>query len=118
LNLLLVGILAVCALVLFARLGEIAVSAVRPLTALGQATYSSYLLHFPIQLVAVLVVDAAGVGREVFLRPSLFLSYLAGVIALSMLSYRYFEQPLRLWIRVRAETIGTRGGAAVRELLS
>jgi peptidoglycan/LPS O-acetylase OafA/YrhL len=107
------GVLTVCALVLFARLGAVAVSAVRPLTVLGQATYSSYLLHFPIQLVAVLVVDAAGIGREVFLRPSLFLSYLAGVVALSMLSYRYFEQPLRLWIRVRAETIGTRGKAAV-----
>jgi peptidoglycan/LPS O-acetylase OafA/YrhL len=112
------GVLAACSLVLFGRLGAAAISAVKPLAIFGQATYSSYLLHFPVQLVAVLAFDAAGIGREVFLRPSLFLGYLVGVIALSMLSYRYFEQPLRTWMRRSAESVRwpSRGTAAVRRL--
>jgi peptidoglycan/LPS O-acetylase OafA/YrhL len=114
----LLGILAACSLVLFARLGAAAISIARPLAVLGQATYSSYLLHFPVQLTAVLAVDAAGIGREVFLRPSLFFGFLVGVIALSMLSYRYFEQPLRAWMRCSAESIRwpSRGVAAARRL--
>jgi peptidoglycan/LPS O-acetylase OafA/YrhL len=66
----------------------------------------------------VLAVDAAGIGREVFLRPSLFFGFLVGVIALSMLSYRYFEQPMRAWMRCSAESIRwpSRGVAAARRL--
>jgi peptidoglycan/LPS O-acetylase OafA/YrhL len=99
------AILAACSLVLFARLGVAVTPLTRRLAVFGQATYSSYLLHFPLQLVMVLAVDAAGIGREIFLRPSLFFGYLGGVLALSMLSYRYFEQPLRMFIRRKAETI-------------
>jgi peptidoglycan/LPS O-acetylase OafA/YrhL len=106
------GILAVCSLVLIARLGLLVMPLTRRLAIFGQVTYSSYLLHFPLQLTAVLAVDAAGIGREVFLRPSLFFGYLGGVLALSMLSYRYFEQPLRLWIRSKADTLHWRSRRA------
>ena len=66
---------------------------------LGNATYSSYLLHFPVQLAAVVVVDGLGLPREVFLNPLIFLAYAGGVIGAGLLTYRLFEMPVQGWLR-------------------
>ncbi len=37
---------------------------------LGDLTYASYLLHFPVQLAVVLAIDAMGLSRNLFLAPA------------------------------------------------
>jgi peptidoglycan/LPS O-acetylase OafA/YrhL len=44
----------------------------RGLSRLGDLTYASYLVHFPLQLAVVIVVDALGIARTTFLSPGTF----------------------------------------------
>jgi peptidoglycan/LPS O-acetylase OafA/YrhL len=60
---------------------------------LGDVSYSTYLLHFPLQLVCVMLVDAAGVGRAIFYSPWVFVTFFAVLVALAWLSYHAFERP-------------------------
>jgi peptidoglycan/LPS O-acetylase OafA/YrhL len=93
-------VLTVCFVVVFARLGELKAGRVlERLAFLGNATYSSYLLHFPIQLGMVLAVDASGYSRTIFLTPVMFVTYLSLVIGISLAVYRFFERPAQRWIR-------------------
>jgi peptidoglycan/LPS O-acetylase OafA/YrhL len=57
----------------------------------GNLTYSSYLIHFPLQLGVVLVLDRWQVQRAVFFHPAALLAFLLATLALSHLSYRFFE---------------------------
>jgi peptidoglycan/LPS O-acetylase OafA/YrhL len=93
--------LATSSVIVFAKLGETVVGVpFRFLAFLGNATYSSYLLHFPIQLALVIVVDAIGWKRDIFYSPSVFLGFLALVIGVSLLVHRYFEMPAQSAIRM------------------
>jgi peptidoglycan/LPS O-acetylase OafA/YrhL len=66
--------------------------------AAGNMTYSSYLLHFPIQLVIVLCFAVA--GRPVPLYGgALFAVYLLTTLLLSYFTFRYFEAPAQNLIR-------------------
>jgi len=60
---------------------------------LGDISYSTYLLHFPLQLVCIMLVDAAGVGRAIFYSPWVFLAFFSVLVALAWLSYHAFERP-------------------------
>jgi peptidoglycan/LPS O-acetylase OafA/YrhL len=86
---------AVCAVVIFARLE----SGVRSLAFFGNATYASYLLHFPLQLIMVTAVDAIGWKRDIFYSPLAFVGFLALVIGLSLIVHRYFEMPAQSALR-------------------
>jgi peptidoglycan/LPS O-acetylase OafA/YrhL len=58
---------------------------------LGAISYSVYLWHIPIQILIALVA-----GPHVdFRNPQLFLTYLAIVVTVSTVSFRYFEDPCR-----------------------
>ncbi|MCL6740194.1 acyltransferase [Sphingomonas sp. RB56-2] len=71
-----------------------------PVQAAGNLTYSSYLLHFPLQLLLAIVVAASGVVPP--LASSWFLAaYLGATLAAAVLSYRWFELPVQRWIRQR-----------------
>lgn len=64
----------------------------------GNTTYSSYLLHFPLQL--VLMVAAASAGWQLPRESTWFLlAYLAASIALGAVVYRVFELPAQRWLR-------------------
>ena len=92
--------LAACSVIVCTRLGETVLHApFRHLAFLGNATYSSYLLHFPLQLLAVIVVDAVGWKRSVFYSPISFLGFLFVVVGLSLVVHRYFEMPAQNLIR-------------------
>jgi peptidoglycan/LPS O-acetylase OafA/YrhL len=92
--------MTVCSVVVFARLGELKTGLVlKRLVFLGNATYSSYLLHFPMQLGMVLIVDALGYSRSIFLMPVMFVTYLALVIGTLLAVYRVFERPAQRRIR-------------------
>jgi peptidoglycan/LPS O-acetylase OafA/YrhL len=70
-------------------------------TRLGDLTYSSYLLHFPLQLAIVLVIDQLGVDRGVFYGPAPLAAFVLGTFALAAASYALLERPAQLWIRGR-----------------
>jgi peptidoglycan/LPS O-acetylase OafA/YrhL len=95
--------LAAGSVIVFTRLGENVLEApFRHLAFLGNATYSSYLLHFPLQLLAVIVVDATGLKRTVFYSPISFLGFLVVVVGLALIVHRYFEMPAQNLIRIAA----------------
>lgn len=67
----------------------------RKLTWLGNLTYSSYMIHFPIQLIMVLTVSRLGFSREVFLLKETFFSFLIVTFLLSYLVFEFVEMPLQ-----------------------
>lgn len=70
----------------------------RPIQAAGNLTYSSYLLHFPLQLAVAVGFAASGrvpaVGSAWFL-----IAYLGVTLILSRLVFERFERPAQDWIR-------------------
>lgn len=98
-----VAILAVCLVLSFARFGEMkSGSFLKHAAFLGNATYSSYLIHFPIQLAMVTVLDAMGYSRTIFLSPVALVTYLAVVIVASLFVFHLFEAPAQDWLRSHA----------------
>jgi peptidoglycan/LPS O-acetylase OafA/YrhL len=71
------------------------------LSFLGDWSYSTYLLHFPLQLAAVLVCDRLGWNRTVFLTPQSFLLFFAALLGLAWCSYTFLERPTQSWLRAR-----------------
>jgi peptidoglycan/LPS O-acetylase OafA/YrhL len=68
------------------------------IVAAGNMTYSSYLLHFPIQLVIVLCFTVAGRPVPVY-SGALFAVYLLTTLLLSYFTFRFFEAPAQRLIR-------------------
>jgi peptidoglycan/LPS O-acetylase OafA/YrhL len=80
----------------------------KPIKAAGNLTYSSYLLHFPLQLLVAIGVAASGIALPLA-SPLFLLAYITGTLAIAALSYRSFEVPLQRWLRQR--TVGARTAA-------
>jgi peptidoglycan/LPS O-acetylase OafA/YrhL len=66
---------------------------------IGDITYSSYLLHFPLQLIFILVLSRFRLSVDFFYTMPIFLIYFIVLLSLSLLSYNYFERPLQKYIR-------------------
>lgn len=64
----------------------------------GNTTYSSYLLHFPLQMGLMLWAAQSGwrIPRE---EPAFFIAYLAVSVALGVLAFRAFEMPMQRRLR-------------------
>lgn len=77
----------------------------------GDISYSSYLLHFPLQLVAVLVTAAVARGQDLFYSPAFMALFFSVLIALSLASHRYFEVPAQRYLR---RELGRRPGPTAR----
>ncbi|WP_158009045.1 acyltransferase [Polynucleobacter sp. MWH-Adler-W8] len=68
------------------------------IAAFGNMTYSSYLLHFPLQLLMVLIFEFFGIAIPIY--DSLFFgAFLLGILLLSYVTYRFFERPMQDIIR-------------------
>ena len=68
---------------------------------LGNISYSSYLLHFPLQMIVVMLATALAFDRSLF-NASWFMALFFGVlILLSLASYYYFEAPMQKFLRTR-----------------
>lgn len=66
----------------------------------GNMTYSSYLTHFPIQLLIMLVYTSLGKAVPMY-SATFFLLYMAAILVLSFLVFEYFEAPAQRIIRER-----------------
>ncbi|MBU3627457.1 acyltransferase [Polynucleobacter sp. AP-Reno-20A-A9] len=68
------------------------------IAAFGNMTYSSYLLHFPLQLLLVLIFELFSITIPIY--DSLFFGvFLLSILLLSYLTYRFFERPMQNIIR-------------------
>lgn len=67
----------------------------------GDITYSSYLIHFPLQIVFVVVATEFGLDRTLFLSPLCFLVFFAVLVITSLLVFHWFERPAQRWLRSR-----------------
>lgn len=59
----------------------------------GDASYGTYLWHFPIQLVIVMALDALPGGRALAQHWAVLLVYLTAALAAGFASHRWFERP-------------------------
>lgn len=66
---------------------------------MGTITYSSYLLHVPLQILLIMVLDGLVGSRHVVASPVFLIAYLIAVIGLARLAYRFIEHPLKLSCR-------------------
>jgi peptidoglycan/LPS O-acetylase OafA/YrhL len=80
--------------------------------AAGNMTYSSYLLHFPIQLVVMIGFTMAGMAVPLY-DVGFFAIYLATTLLASYFTYRYFEAPAQNLIREVLLQTGSRTAAFV-----
>ena len=68
---------------------------------LGSISYSTYLLHFPVQLVFALLLPAAGELNTFFQTGASMILVFFVLISLSLASYKYMEMPAQHYIRKR-----------------
>jgi hypothetical protein len=94
-----VVIFAFCCLTAFALLNEALGSRFEGVSKLGDLTYASYLLHFPIQVAFVLVLDRLGVSRDVFFSPLALIVFMVVTFGLSWVVFHGFEMPAQNQIR-------------------
>jgi len=71
----------------------------RRLAFIGDISYSSYLIHFPLQLAAALITASLSIGQSIFYSPWFMLLFFLVLILLSLASYRYFETPMQNYLR-------------------
>ena len=69
-----------------------------PIQAAGNLTYSSYLCHFPLQLVLAIGAAASGIALPVQ-SPLFLVTYLAVTLVIARLVFERFERPAQDWIR-------------------
>ena len=67
---------------------------------IGDITYSTYLIHFPLQLLALLTIKSCGLTVD-FSQPLPFVAFLVAVIGLAIPTFYLFEVPAQSWVRRR-----------------
>jgi peptidoglycan/LPS O-acetylase OafA/YrhL len=70
------------------------------LVAAGNMTYSSYLLHVPIQLTAATLATYMHWRIPIYSK-AFFVSFLAGTLLLSFYCFKFFEMPAQTYLRRR-----------------
>lgn len=85
----------------------------KPWAVIGDLSYSSYLLHFPLQIVFALSVDRLGYTRDIFYSPWMLLLFMAVLIPISLASHRWFEVPVQSALRTRFKTRSGKGSSAI-----
>ena len=74
--------------------------ALRPLLFLGDISFTVYLVHVPLQMVMLLVYQARGTSPETSTR-TFFWTFIVLLLAVSAAIHRFFEVPVRAWMRDR-----------------
>lgn len=68
---------------------------------LGDISYSTYMLHFPMQLGLALIAVHFALAPAVFENGATLVLFYAVLIGLGTLSFRFFERPMQDWLRKR-----------------
>jgi peptidoglycan/LPS O-acetylase OafA/YrhL len=110
-------IFAFCCLTAFALLNEAVGLRFERISKLGDLTYASYLIHFPIQLLAVLVLDWIGVSRNIFFSPFALIAFILATFGLSWVVFHGFEMPAQKRIRALALPRETRAPIPEQRIL-
>lgn len=66
---------------------------------LGEISYASYLLHFPLQLIFCMVATVFGFDNKIFYNYYIWISYFLLLVGFSAVSYRVIELPMQRVIR-------------------
>jgi len=81
----------------------------------GNLTYASYLIHFPIQLSLVIIFDALRIPRSLFLSPFAFTGFFAATFGLAWAVYYSYERGMQDMIRARWFGLDQRKAVAAAE---
>lgn len=71
------------------------------LSCLGDISYSSYLLHFPLQLFVVILTLRFNVDHSLYYSGWAMAGFFVVLLTLSLASHRYFEMPMQQLLRKR-----------------
>lgn len=71
----------------------------RRLSFIGDISYSSYLFHFPLQLLFYAVLTRFGADDSIYYSPWLMLLFFTVLIMVCLVSFRYLEMPARDYLR-------------------
>jgi len=71
----------------------------RRVSFLGDISYSSYMLHFPLQFLFFTVVTSFTTDRSIFYTPWFMLLFFAVLLSISLCSFHYFELPAQRFLR-------------------
>ncbi len=72
----------------------------RPLVILGEISYSVYLVHYPLQLILLLVIAHTAINPASHVT---FLTYLTTTVALAWLTYTIVERPSLAFLQARVK---------------
>ncbi|WP_308546678.1 acyltransferase [uncultured Pantoea sp.] len=86
----------VCAL---ASLSAYAHDSGKSLEWLGNISFSSYLLHFPLQIAFATCCDLMNKSRDIFYSPYIFIAFWLVLIPISLASFHFFEKPSQEYLR-------------------
>ncbi|MBA1204472.1 acyltransferase [Pseudomonas capeferrum] len=104
---LLIGLCFPLTLAMLAAAGHCWPNLMRSCAWLGDISYSSYLLHFPLQIVFAMAVDGMGLSRSIFYHGWTMLLFFAVLVPISMLGHRMLERPAQRFLRQRmGEDVG------------
>jgi len=95
----LMGVAFPALVILFASISCAFPAFLRPLAAVGDISYSSYLLHFPLQIIFAMVVDSMGGQRDIFYSTWMLALFMAVLIPLSYGCHYFFEVPMQRLLR-------------------
>jgi len=71
----------------------------KPVSWIGDITYSSYLLHFPLQLLFGLAVSYGFLSSRFYMNSAYLVLYFLMLVPLSYMVYQKFERPVQKVIR-------------------
>jgi peptidoglycan/LPS O-acetylase OafA/YrhL len=72
----------------------------------GDISYSSYLLHFPLQLAIATIMTKMAINQTLYYSPWFMVMFYFVLILLSLASHRYFEVPMQRILRMKANPTG------------
>ena len=72
------------------------------LSFLGDISYSSYLLHFPLQLAIAVVATKLAIKQTMYYSPWFMVLFFFVLILISLASHHYFEIPMQRILRMKA----------------
>jgi peptidoglycan/LPS O-acetylase OafA/YrhL len=93
------GIIFPLSVAALAAIGLVYHGFLKPFAAVGDLSYSAYLLHFPLQIAFVLAVDNMGYEKTLFYSPWMLGLFMSVLIPLSLSSYYLFETPIQQMLR-------------------